>query len=841
MGSGMCKETKSFVSCILGEQNFATGDFLLTNASSNSYTCKASFLVSLYSLVLAQDESSSKMYDTDNQLKPFFIRCLLFPRCISSCFIPGFPCYATENKAEGTQSLYNCYMGVCQCGHRILSEDSVSSITCGICSRTIICMATPAKSNLTVLLSQGQNLNLDDIHVSKLINPVTSHILQLLLKGCFLGSVALGFTSKNLLEDILNVPEIDIVDTLSRGVDTHWNVIKDLLNVDDNGILAFLHTVFLKTGNHLFDTNCNFSNMEATLKWERTFDIMLMSILDTHCVNVRILYQRHNRIHNGENRSITMCLLESDDISNLTAESKLICSPVMYRIRACPSKSNFIYELHNVQDKFPLIDAVIEQEEKLELPKHILNLIQWHAATVANASYMLRRHDCSTMTVQDFIYFKQDTMKKDVIKQRFEAFRKSWEYLMLKLKDDNSFEQMKRIHSESKINECLMLSKNSLPFKILQKLIGIQNAFLDKILLLSRTCSALKVLRKEKIYALPCVKVTELKKEHLVHSDIDWDNLLQQESHSNLNYGCGRQINYDFYSIEEAIALEMIFGKCYIILENTLPEIVFIDELHKNYGNLIRELRKSVPQRPLTSDISNGIKSRKAEDPRMSTELLSHLGIVMTLLKKTSGDSDIPLVEYVDKWKYILCRDFPKKLLPSPESSMKLGHVVALSELLEELCADSVKEGLDDVYPDKLDGPLHDHIMLQLKDNLLSSLLFKALKRFTYRCLTSRIADPKQSLRLYLSDDSFWPMDIFQDNTLLIDGQQLNITEVLPDGLMVRHIFECFELMEAEMERKKQGQLKMSGFATSFQAKAKMSAPSKKEQKKKRTTNIRKF
>ncbi|XP_053401074.1 uncharacterized protein LOC123550673 [Mercenaria mercenaria] len=842
MGSDISTELRIFVSCILGEQNFNSKDFVLTDASSPVHICKASFLTSLYSLILAYNEFCSKSAETE-EIMPIFTRCLVCPGKIKTCFIPGFPSLLTEqstDEAEHSANGSGIYIGQCQCGYRIASSDR--QIACVVCSRDVTVTERYITPEFTVLTTQGNNLNINTVCKSETMNPVTSHILQMLVKGCLLGSLSLGFTSENTLESALMLPENDdAVNCLSQGIGNHWDTMKELLNVDDKNLTTLLHAVLLKANKQLFCTKCCFENLEETVEWEKAFDNTVFSVLKSRCSNIRTVYQHHNRIHKGDKCSITMILFESNELSNIPDETKLACLPATYRIRANSAKSNFQYELHERRDKFPLITAVIEQEKDLQLPKHILNLVQWHAATVANASYMLKSHDCSMMTVQDFIYFKQHTMKKDVMKSRFEAFRKSWDTLRSVWQKDDISEKMERIHSESKINECLILSDESLPFKVLQKLIGIQNSFLDKVLLFASNCDALKMLERDGVYVLPCVHVTEVKKEELVNYEVDWETLIQQESQSNLTYGCGGQIHYDFHSIEEAVAHEVVLGKSYIISGNSLPEIVFIDELHKNYASLIRELRKTVPQLPLPAEIGNGIKSRKAEDPRMSVELLTHLGIVMTLLKKTKGDKDQPLVDFVDKWKSILCRDFPKKLLPSPESCVKLCHVVALSELLEELCADSVKEGLGDEYRDKLDGPLQDHLLLQLKDEKLSSVLFKAFKRFTYRCLASKTADPKQSLRLYLTDESFWPMDVFQYDTLAIGGNRLGITDVLPDGLMVRHIFECFDLMETEIEKRRQGNIKMSGFATSFQAKSKATVPSKAAQKKKKLTAIRKF
>lgn len=786
LSSEISLNARMFTVCILGEHNFRTRNLTLTNAASVGQVCKASVLICFYALLLAYNELCS---DKDEAL-PVFMKCLVYPEKLQSCLMPGFLAFSSKTVLQGEGRGF-C-LGRCDCGYRMQFNDTQCSFTCPYCelrmeeekidTGTLSALTEPQRNWQTIEANQ----------ISKHLNPVTCHTLQLLAKGCLLGAISLDFSSEKIIGKILMTTESDTESYLTDGINRHWGTLKEYLNISDNSLTALLHAIFLTAGDVLFKSSCSFKTETETTHWEKTFDRIVCSVLKSRFTHIRSVYGCFSENEN----SIEQRLLEMDEFHSNPFESKHVYLPAVYRLKAKPNKTNFCFELHVKQGRFPFLARVLDNEKDLKLPKHILCLVQWHAATVANASYLLKSHDCSTMTVQDFIYFKQDSLKKDVIKSRFEAFRKSWNELRGMLRKYDIVASMERIHSQSKLADCLILDEDSVPLRVLKLLAGIQNRFLDQVRQLADKCDSLKCLEKN---TTPSVSVMTLKKENLIDYDVDWHSLLTEESNSNLAYGCGQQIHYDFHAIEEAVAIQVIFGKSYIVC-TSLPEIVFIDELHKNYAFLLKEIRESTAQQVLPAEISYGIKSRKDDDPRMSTELLTHLGIVMTLLKKTGGNPDMSLIDFVDKWKSILFRHFPKRLLPSPDSCVKLCHVVALSELLEELSADSVKEGLGDEYRDSLDGPLFDQLMVQLKDDALSSVLFKAVKRFTYRCLASRIADPNQSLRFYLSDESFWQVDSFQRDALVIAGNRIELSDVLPDGLLVRHVFELFEIVEKEVE-----------------------------------------
>lgn len=786
LASEISRTARMFTQCILGEQNFRTKSLTLTNASSMGQVCKASVLNCFYALLLAYNELCSDK----NEALPVFIKCLVYPEKLQSCLMPGF--LAFSSKTVSQEEGRDFCLGRCDCGYRMQFNDTQCSFTCPYCELRLEEEKIDTGMPLAITEPQRNWQTTDTNQISKHLNPVTCHMLQLLAKGCLLGAFSLDFSSEEIIENILKTTESDIESYLTDGINSHWGMMKEYLNISDNSLTALLHVIFSKAGNVLFKSSCSFKTEKETTHWEKTFDMIVCSVLQSRFTHIRSVYGCYSKNEN----SIEQRLLEMDEFHSNLFESEHVYLPAVYRLKAKPNKTNFCFELHMKQGKFPFLARVLEYEKDLKLPKHILCLVQWHAATVANASYILKSHDCSTMSAQDFIYFKQDSLKKDVIKSRFEAFRKSWNELRDMLRKYEIAASMERIHSQSKLTDCLILDEDSVPFRVLKLLVGIQNRFLDQVYQLSAKCDSLKGLEKNKT---PSVSVMTLRKEDLIDYDVDWHSLLMQESNSNLAYGCGQQIHYDFHAIEEAVALQVISGKSYIVC-TSLPEIVFIDELHKNYASLLKEIRECTAQQVLPAEISFGIKSRKDDDPRMSAELLTHLGIVMTLLKKTAGNPDMSLVDFVDKWKSILFRHFPKRLLPSPESCVKLCHVVALSELLEELSADSVKEGLGDEYRDSLDGPIFDQLIVHLKDDVLSSALFKAVKRFTYRCLASRIADPNQSLRFYLSDESFWPVDSFQRDSLVIAGNRIELSDVLPDGLLVRHVFELFEIVEKEIE-----------------------------------------
>ena len=452
------------------------------------------------------------------------------------------------------------------------------------------------------------------------------------------------------------------------------------------------------------------------------------------------------------------------------------------------------------------------------MPIHIFNIVNWHFATVSTASYVLKRYDCQEMTVENFIDFKQVRTGSSKLAKIFESFQDSWNnHLMKSLQYHKIHPKMDIISTNSKMKDCLIDSKKSVLYEVLLILLQIQNEFLDKTLQIAKSCSSLSFLsRDESTSAIESVQITEVKTDDLIHLDLDWDEMLDGESHCVLEYDQGCHVIYDFRNIEKMLAIREIAGKSYISSPDSLPKIMFTDELFLNYADLLTELKTKIPQQQLTNDVEISMRAKIRNDIKIAKDLLTHLGILMTLLKKTGGEENKPLVVYANEWGEILTHEFPRQLLPIPDTCIHLCHVVALSDLLEEICADVAVDALEMEYRDQLDKNIDGHIIVILEKEQFSLALLRAMKIFAHRSLSTKAADSQRPLLNYLSDESFWPDGSKNQNSITLNGKTEHLLSLLPNYIMVKHVYCLVKKIESEIQVIIKNVLYISYFFTTY-------------------------
>ncbi|KAL4235117.1 hypothetical protein ACF0H5_006755 [Mactra antiquata] len=817
-----------YVQCLIGRKDFHIRDFGVEQTSSQREICMFSFIVNLIALILANDKYTS----CQHKRKSFLTKALLEPESLGKFSVPGFCPLVLTKSIPST-----LYTGFCVCRNKVFIHSHAEQTECKVCGNDIVLTKYEYPSAL-------QGVGLDKNMLADDNNFANGCVLQFLVKSCLLGSAAIGYADIDKVHASFNFTWTETTDALLKELIHDWDTIGRVVNINDNDTAILMNALLLAANDLLFSTCKMCLSSEDTNNFELRFATVVNNVFGDKTTEIQKLYSYNNHLHqqDGSQRQFNDQVFEVNDLNTISADDFVIQLPQLYRFTAYASKENFLFEFNRRKHEFPFLMTVLQHQNILSLPKHIMNILSWHSTTVAYASYMMKKQECVQKSVIEFLYYKQDSVKSDIAKRRFENFKDSWETVRNGLKCTDVEQNLPRIHYQTKMENCLILDEQSLIYKVLLTLIHIQNRFLDNVGGIAHASLTLQGMRKKNMIYIPCVPLLELTEDDLLDTKLNLDSILQEETQSDLRYGHGTKVHYDFYRIEEYLAKEFVNGKKYITAFDNLPNIIFIDELHLNYSSLVKEIKGNVRQVPLSADMCNGIMRRRKEgNPRMPSDLLTHLGIVMTIVKEFKANPEQPLVEFVDSWKSLMCRKFPKELLPSPESCIQLCHIVALSELLEELCADYIRDGLSDEYRDRLDPSLRDHLVKLLTDEELSSLLFKALKRFVYRCLASATVDSGQSLRHYISDESFWPNERYLKGSILTTRKTFLILDVFPDGLMVRHVADTIYLIDKENEKRTKGNLKLSGFVSSFQKKTIPAANKRTEQKKKIATNTRKF
>ncbi|CAG2207750.1 unnamed protein product [Mytilus edulis] len=112
--------------------------------------------------------------------------------------------------------------------------------------------------------------------------------------------------------------------------------------------------------------------------------------------------------------------------------------------------------------------------------------------------------------------------------------------------------------------------------------------------------------------------------------------------------------------------------------------------------------------------------------------------MILSLLKKTGGDNDQPLIEYLEKWQSVtgMNSNIVKRILPEPVESVKLCHVVTLYKYLEELNGASLLESLDESFHRMLPTEA-TYILQKMRKSSMIHLekLLHPLLVFVHRCL----------------------------------------------------------------------------------------------------------
>jgi len=252
---------------------------------------------------------------------------------------------------------------------------------------------------------------------------------------------------------------------------------------------------------------------------------------------------------------------------------------------------------------------------------------------------------------------------------------------------------------------------------------------------------------------------SECKKKDII--TFQWSDDLFQHAQNNLEYGKGQEITYDFERIEMKLAKEIVFGKCY--LTGTLNKFIFANELFHSCGPLLTEMRSLLTQSPsLPDEVLKGVSALKERRIKDARDLLQHIEVLIFLIiqKLKSPNVDMTLEVFIEQLP-MLPSPFPVTLLPEPKSSLKVKHIAALYEALEDVLADGAIEGLADKFREELPSYLKRTVSDMVEkdiEQLKPQNFLKALRRFVFRYLSSErcLTDESTTLQSYLKEPSLW-------------------------------------------------------------------------------------
>ncbi|KAH3751737.1 hypothetical protein DPMN_186306 [Dreissena polymorpha] len=577
---------KELLRCTLGLEDFEDSRLVPCPQMKYQQFVWNSVLVSSFALALAY---SGKTHDVKASAP--VTQCLLYPLEQSVFSLSGFSCKPTHNSVSPnkTTSLYYCNCGTVMLFHQEYSKDKCK--TCGSDVDTII---TPSEQLIKTELFKNESPTQSNL------SPISQKIFQFFGDGGFLGSLALRITKPEQVfarfPDI--APSNNIFDFIWARLKQHWDEIKGMLNAGDFETGMFFHLIMQK-GTHLLfkDSLCSDKNQDISA-WETKFEHVVAGIEDNLFEEISFLIRDTDTKFGLSSTSVELHLRESAE-----AFTNDCC---LFRQTRVATKSDFRRQLYRRKEDFPFLQYVVDNEDILSLPVHIYNFIQWHLVSVANINFNLKRNECLEKTVNEYQALLKENKAKVASTNRFKQFKASWNALSKQCPGL----KLKFINIKSKMCDCLLLSQEGQIYRVLKLLIDTQNQCIHNALHLAKQCSSLQfLLRSPEVSSTRSVLASEIRKDDLIAIDGNWVDFINQESHCGLQYGEGRHINYDFQNIEKRLAEKLLFGKAHVSF-NDLPNIVFRDELYRNFLTLVQEVRIAVKQAHLPQDLELSLRKK---------------------------------------------------------------------------------------------------------------------------------------------------------------------------------------------------------------------------------------
>uniref|UniRef100_U9UDW4 Uncharacterized protein n=1 Tax=Rhizophagus irregularis (strain DAOM 181602 / DAOM 197198 / MUCL 43194) TaxID=747089 RepID=U9UDW4_RHIID len=371
---------------------------------------------------------------------------------------------------------------------------------------------------------------------------------------------------------------------------------------------------------------------------------------------------------------------------------------------------------------------------------------------------------------------------------------------------------------------------------ILDFLVDLQNKFLEEVMSIPPgTCRSLKFLDEptfnveqtvsstSKIqpakpntpsgYYLQSMRIDHARSANIIN--FDWDDEILAYSQRNLAVAKGQDIIYDLTKIEAELANILVFEKVHI---ETQPESqLYLEpfpyhmELFQGCMRILSDIKNLITQEPIPADKMNllgvtGISS-SFMFPQESTldnasEILSSLEILLCFVKRTAvRDKDISIKDYISKWVKLSSLSTHEGFARFLNIDLRLKHLVALYEFVEEQVANLKIKYIHDKYKAQLSTEMRNAIIKSVdfeqqtttKEMISAEAFALALKRFMLRFLTLENQKEMEPLYVYLTDNSlnFWPSTI----------PEKRIEALFPEILLVANTYDAYDFTMRRIEQ----------------------------------------
>jgi len=768
------QQQQEFIKCIVGKKDFALPSYVINTTTDVEVYMMNFVLVTLHACSLCEMDTS--------RLTASFLDASV----LQTVYSDGINLNHSVKK--------NIDIWECDCGQTVyIDKEKSQTKMCFVCgfdfdNDTRLKQVDTIASQYAKKVEGVWSQNVLELARQRGITPLTCAIIQFFTFGSVRGSFSCGFQNEEQLKRVLDCE--DPITLLDKKVTSTWRKLKRFTNFNDVFLGIYLLTIFKEA----IESKFNCQNPDAQL------EIIVKKIEGKKHKTVHKVIRDCDKVYGFSQSSVELKVKESHKLDGNQIER-------LFRLTSVAEKDEFISKLYHTSSKrFSFLLLVVENEKLLYLPQYIFVIIQWHSTTMMLINFKHNRQSCMRLTAGKFLDNIKDKSLQAFSKTRFESFAIAMTTVNETLK--NFGMDVETITNDTVLHDCLLIDTNSYVYKILHKLVNIQNSFIVESMRMSMFCRNLQFLcSTEGVSNVPRVSVVDVKSvvntnERNDFDDVDltgdlvnlsesWFDIVVEESTSNLEYGCGFDIQYNFDRIERRLAEPLLFRKSIIELDfNRLPHIVFVDELYATFFSLVNDVCDACPQEQITKEVETAIRENISNNKSLATELLNELDVLMTAMKRTRIDPSTLLYTYIEQRRHTTGKYFPLEHLRSVKHTLKVRHIVSFHELLEEMVSDILLLEINSPkHQDGIDAKLDKRIIHSCIPNAkFGEVCLKALKRFHFRCIQMGNMDVNQSIASHLAHESFWPAKVCSNGTLNIDGKKIEVSELFPEEVHVADI-----------------------------------------------------
>ena len=676
----------------------------------------------------------------------------------------------------------------CVCGLRLAVNDNQVCPDCRTeLNNELLSSLSPKKTDKK-LKSRKVNERVEWDACMKHMSPAVYRALRIIVYSSYYAGIALGTSSDAKLSTVMNMlggnsTECSNPADLSfQNLETDLSHLRDILCCKKDVAINIMHLVIDKSSGliRIPSQEYNCSTRIIRRQWETVFSQLTEPVF----LNARKPSKEFKEIKklqqtevNPNDTSIEDCILELDSYPPESEKQNQQLKRLFRRSKQ-PSlndlRSAFLYSSRKVQVRHSFLTLFFANFDQITIIGQLYHLLKWSRLVSSALTHRISRKDAQSKSINDFISghlleLHRSQQEIGSLKQLFSNFKTAWNDIRnlvnQELAHDETVEEMPRLREIDNIAYCLTESDYGIYLlTAIRILVSSQNSILDDVISLSTSHQhpALSFLEKDNCSGVTSVSIQDVGDKEIIN--FQWSDDIFKYAQNNPEYGKGEEIEYDFERIEIELASEVVFGKCY--LTATLNKFIFAKELFHSCGPLLTEIRSIVTQsRSIPDAVHKGLSKLKERRIKEAQDLLQHIEVLIFLLKPKLKNFDVnmTLEELVEKWLPMLPSPFPVTLLPQPRSSIKILHIAALYEALEDVLADGAIEGLADRFSVQLPvdtrEKLHSLVNKEI-DEFKPHNFLKALRRFVFRYLSSETErywpDETTALQSCLKEPSLW-------------------------------------------------------------------------------------